>query len=187
MVIEQAEAAGVYKRDFVKGRLAFSHLTTALEYPNFARFLEVKDVSDESDRPVSPKKAKELGEVCRWLWGDKRDDTDRIIASQNPNLREFEQVLGHEAAVSVLRTKGDLQAAHNTVRGDAVGFSEALHEARVALARAQRQLPSGRSGSRDAWRIAATVAVMANTLMEDIQRVRSRTSVHSRERIVSSR
>ena len=94
MVIEQAEAAGVYKREFVKGRLAFSHLTTALQYPNFAKFLDVKETTAESDKPVSPKRINELGEVCRWLWGDKRDDADRVVASEQPQLRELEQVLG---------------------------------------------------------------------------------------------
>jgi ParB-like nuclease domain. len=47
MVIEQAEAAGIYRRENVKGRLAFSHLTTALQYPNFSRFLNVKDSAEE--------------------------------------------------------------------------------------------------------------------------------------------
>ena len=165
MVIEQAEAAGVYKRDFVKGRLAFSHLTTALEYPNFARFLDVKDVSEESDKPVSPKRLKELGEVCRWLWGDKRDDTERVIASQNPNLRQLEQVLGNAAALSNLRTGHGLAVAYDESKGDDAVFADALQEAKSALVKAQGRVSSGYDGEPKLLELATTVAEMADDLV----------------------
>ena len=165
MVIEQAESAGVYKREFVKGRLAFSHLTTALQYPNFAKFLDVKDTVEESDKPVSPKKIKELGEVCRWLWGDKRDDTDRVVASQNPNLRQLEQVLGNTAALSNLRRGHGLAVAYDESKGDDTVFGEALQDAKTALVKAQGRVSTGYSGEQKLLELAKTIAEMADDLV----------------------
>jgi len=83
-VIEQAEKTGVYQRRFAYRRqLAFSHLTTALEYDGYAGFLGLAKESDETAAPVEKNRLKELGEICRWLWGDNRDDTKPIIESQN--------------------------------------------------------------------------------------------------------
>ena len=80
MVIEQAERNKVYSRKYVfRKRLAFSHLTTALDYEGFAAFLKLSDQGNESPTPVHRSRIKQLGEVCRWLWGDSRDETPPII------------------------------------------------------------------------------------------------------------
>lgn len=164
-VIEQAEEAGVYNRRNVKGRLAFSHLTTALQYPNFSKFLRVKDASDESDEPVAPSKMEELGEVCRWLWGDKRDDADRVIVSQNPNLRELEQVLGNSSALSTLRRGHGLAVAFDDSKGDDSVFGDALQDAKTALIKAQGRVSSGYAGDPELLETARTVAEMAADLV----------------------
>jgi hypothetical protein len=179
MVIEQAESAGIYKREFVKGRLAFSHLTTALQYPNFAKFLDVKDSVEESDKPVSPKKVKELGEVCRWLWGDKRDDTDRVVASQNPNLRQLEQVLGNAAALSNLRRGHGLAVAYDESKGDDTVFGEALQDAKTALVKAQGRVSTGYSGEQKLLELAKTIAEMADDLIRVMD---SKTNLSPRSR-----
>lgn len=170
MVIEQAEAAGVYRRENVRGRLAFSHLTTALQYPNFSQFLKIKDASEESDTPVPPSKMSELGEVCRWLWGDKRDDTDRVIASQNPNLRELEQVLGNQTALSALRRGHGLAVAYDESKGDDTVFADALQDAKSALVKAQGRVSSGYSGDPKLLEVATTVAEMATDLVSVMEK-----------------
>ncbi|HEY2713047.1 MAG TPA: hypothetical protein VGI60_11075 [Chthoniobacterales bacterium] len=170
MVIEQAEATGVYRREYVKGRFAFSHLTTALQYPNFSRFLKVKDASEESDKPVPPSKVDDLGELCRWLWGDKRDDTDRVVASQNPNLRQLEQVLGNPSALSTLRRGHGLAVAYDESKGEETVFADALQDARTALVKAQGRVSSGYSGDPKLLEVAKIVKEMATdlvTIMEE--------------------
>lgn len=182
MVIEQAEAAGVYSRENVKGRLAFSHLTTALQYPNFSEFLKVKDASAESETPVAPSRIKELGEVCRWLWGDRRDEADRVIASQNPNLRQLEQVLGNSLALSTLRRGHGLAVAYDDSKGDDSVFADALQDAKTALVKAQGRVSSGYSGDPKLLESANTVAEMAADLVDVMEKRRDQLLANVRTR-----
>lgn len=166
MVIEQAERAGVYRRENAfRGQLAFSHLTTALEYEGFADFLGLSQKADESPEPVAKSRLKELGEVCRWLWGDQRDDTEPLIKSQNPNLRQLEQVLRNDQALATLRGDHGLEAAYEVSKGDDVVFAEALQDAKNALVRAQGRVSAGYRGERNLLEIANTVAEMAGDLV----------------------
>jgi hypothetical protein len=171
MVIEQAETAGVYKRNFVKGRLAFSHLTTALQYPNFAKFLDVKEAVSESERPVSAGKMRELEDVCRWLWGDTRDGADRVIVSQNPNLRELEQVLGNKAATNTLRKGHGLAVAFAESKGDDSIFGESLQEAKNALIRAQGRVTVAYRGEESLFDLAQTIETMAMDLVASMRKI----------------
>ena len=167
MVIEQAERESVYKRDFAyRGQLAFSHLTTALEYEGYADFLKLAKEADESHAPVAKDRIKELGELCRWLWGDRRDDTQALIVSQNPNLRQLEQVLRNDAALATLRAGQGLEAAFEVSKGDDVVFSEALQEAKNALVKAQGRVSySGYQGERNLLELANTIAEMSGDLL----------------------
>ena len=165
MAIEQAERAGVYRRDFAYRRqLAFSHLMTALDYEGFARFLNLADKSEESKEPVSRDKLKELGEICRWLWGDNRDDTKPLIVSQNPNLRQLDQVLAHPQALATLRLGHGLDAAFEVSKGDDVVFEEALQDAKNALVKAQGRVSSGYKGEPHLLELANTILEMSDDL-----------------------
>lgn len=166
MVIEQAERAGVYKREFAHRRqLAFSHLTTALEYDGYADFLKLAKEENESPEPVAPDRMKELGEVCRWLWGDNRDDTKPVIESQNPNLRELEQVLRSTEALATLRAGHGLALAYEVSKGDDVVFEEALQAAKNALVKAQGRVSSGYHGEAKLLELAETVLDMSDDLV----------------------
>lgn len=166
MVIEQAERSGVYKREFAHRRqLAFSHLTTALEYDGYADFLKLAKEENESPEPVDPNRVKELGEVCRWLWGDNRDDTKPVIESQNPNLRELEQVLRSTEALATLRAGHDLALAYEVSKGDDVVFEEALQAAKNALVKAQGRVSAGYHGEAKLLELAETVLDMADDLV----------------------
>lgn len=166
MVIEQAERAGVYHREYAfRRQLAFSHLTTALEYDGYADFLKLAKESDESQEPVSPSRLKELGEVCRWLWGDNRDETKPLIESQNPNLRELEQVLRNREALATLRSGHGLAVAFEVSKGDDVVFEEALQEAKNALVKAQGRVSSGYHGEAKLLELGETVLEMADDLV----------------------
>ena len=80
----------------------------------------------------------ELGEICRWLWGDKRDDVDRVIVSQNPNLRELEQVFGEFfSAFTLVRGHGLAVAFDDSKELDDSVFGDALQDAKTALIKAK--------------------------------------------------
>lgn len=87
MVIEQAKRENVFNRENRQRRhFSFSHLYTGLDYEGFENFLELSDEAAEKEDPVPSHKIKELGEICKWLYGDKRDDIAPLIQSQNPDL-----------------------------------------------------------------------------------------------------
>lgn len=167
MVIEQAERKKVYSRKYVfKKRLAFSHLTTALDYEGFAEFLKLSDQGDESPTPVHRSRIKQLGEVCRWLWGDSRDETPPIIESQNPDLRRLAAVLLNDEAVTTLRTTSNLDEAFQVTKGDDVVFAEALQQAKVFLTRAAGRASAGYRGENHLLELAYVVAEIASDLYD---------------------
>lgn len=166
MVLRQAEKAGVYRRELAYRRqLAFSHLTTALDYEGFARFLSLADESDESLEPVAPHRMQQLGEVCAWLWGDNRGEGTRpVVETQNPNLRELERVLSCDQALATLRSGLGLAAAYEVSKGDDVVFADALQAAKNSLIKAQGRVSAGYRGEANLLELADTVAEMAQDL-----------------------
>ena len=165
MVIEQAEREKVYNRDYCfRHQLSFSHLMTALDYEGFRSFLNLAPKESETPNPVPKSKMKELGEVCRWLWGDNRDGTEPLIKTQNPNLRQLDRVLANSAAVATLRINQGLEVAYEVSKGDDIVFSEALQEAKNSLVKAQGRVSAGYRGEPHLAELAETVAQMANDL-----------------------
>jgi hypothetical protein len=119
MVIRQAEEAGVFHRENrYKGGFSFSHLYTGLDYEGFKRFLQIKDESVESKAPVPAARISELGELCRWLYGDKRNNIRPVIESQNPDLAILDEVLQKDSAIDSLRNGMPLLLAREISLGD---------------------------------------------------------------------
>lgn len=172
MVIEQAEREGVYKREWsFKSQIAFSHLMTALEYDGFASFLGLKSEDIETAAPVDKKHYKELGELCIWLWGDRRGDGIKpAIHSQNPDLRNLEKVVMNREALAALRSGEPLDVAFEASKGDDVVFEDALNEAKGSLIRAQGRVSAGYNGEPHLLGLAGTVADMADDLATTMHR-----------------
>jgi hypothetical protein len=182
MVIEQAERKKVYSRKYVfRKRLAFSHLTTALDYEGFAAFLKLSDQGNESPNPVNRSRIKQLGEVCRWLWGDSRDETPPIIESQNPDLRRLAAVLLNEEATTALRTTSNLDEAFQVTKGDDVVFAEALQQAKVFLTRAAGRVSAGYRGEKHLLELADVLAGIASDLYDAMLKKESSRRTFSRK------
>lgn len=172
MVLRQAERTGVYRREWCyKPRLPFSHLMTALDYDGYAKFIGLASEEEERSEPVSKKRLKELGELCVWLWGDKRGDGIKpIIGSQNPDLRNLEQVLRSEASLSALRRGEPLAVAFETSKGDEIVFRDALQEAKALLIKAQGRVTTGFDGDSMLLNLADGIADMAHDLVDAMRR-----------------
>ena len=96
-VIAQAEREGVFDRENrYKSHFSFSHLYTGLDYEGISEFISLKDDAEESQTPVPKSHRKELGELCTWLFGDKSLEIPPKIESQNPHLRQLDEVLKSE-------------------------------------------------------------------------------------------
>lgn len=114
-VIRQAEDDGIYDLDDrTKRHFSFSHLYTALSYPEFTAFLGMERLArseDPREEPVPPEKTENLRQLLVWLYGSKEEEIDPVIQSQAKDLTRLKQVLGAPAAVRELTERGDLDAA----------------------------------------------------------------------------
>ena len=172
MVIKQAEDWGVFSRaNRYKTKFAFSHLYTGLDYDGFKRFLNLKDESAEATEPVPKSKKKELGELCLWLYGDRRDDTKPLIESQNPDLSTLDDVLMEDVAVDALRSGLPLSVAFDVSKGDARIFRESLTEGKLALQKASGTLTTGyKKEEQGLLRTGHEIADLADDLVAQMER-----------------
>ncbi len=169
MVLQQAEKSGAYNREWsFRGRIAFSHLMTALDYDGYAKFLKIAEASAERREPVG--NIKNLGELCLWLWGDKRGNIQPVIQSQNPDLRNLEQVLKNESSIACLRRGEPLSIAFETSKGDERVFREALQKTKASLMSAQARVTSGYDGNEGDLKLSEKILEMATDLEESMKR-----------------
>jgi len=171
MVIEQAEEAKVFSRaNGYYPRFYFSHMYTGLDYEGFQKYLNLGDKSAATRRPVPGTHIQRLGELCRWLYGDKREDIQPVIKSQNPDLKLLDDVLLNDRAVDTLRTGMPLAVAHEVSLGDERIFRESLQSAKFHLQKARGTLSTGYAGEPDLMRLANDVSELASDLAEEMER-----------------
>lgn len=180
-VLEQAERLAVYNRTFCYGgRLHFSHLMTALDYEGFSTFLGLRDKGDEASDPVDPKKKMELGEVCRWLFGDSRTRTPSIVENDDTDIRILDAIVQNDLSTSVLRRGFTLTLAFEAGKCDGVRFHEALKGAKALLVKAKACVTTGFEAEVSLLSLASSIAEMAYDLSE-ILREHSRIAIFKRK------
>lgn len=171
MVIEQAEAAGVFDRDDrYRPRFSFSHLYTGLDYDGISKFLELRSADAETEQPVPVKRLGALEEVCLWMFGSKKAGVPPVIESQNPDLRRLDTVLKSREALAALRSNSDLRLAFEISRPPAAVFEEALLTTKRELQRARGLLTTGYDGSTDLLKIAQSIADLADDVFSEMDR-----------------
>ena len=173
MVLEQAEKTGAYDpENRYTPRIYFSHLYTGLEKQGFSEFLGLAPESDESPTPVDDSKLKELGEVCVWLFGDKKEGQSPIIKSQNPDLKNLDAVLKNREALIALRQGEELSKAYELSRPSGAVLEEALLASKRELMRAKSYISSGYDKSESMLRTAGSVANLADSIYKEMDRMR---------------
>ncbi len=171
MVLEEAAREQVYDPDDkFRQRLAFSHLYTGLDYDGISSFVSLKSEGEEAEDPVPSEKLKELGELCVWLYGSKKQKRPPVVESQNPDLRRLNAVLGNREAIAALRATGDLGKAFEISRPPTAVFEEALLAAKRDLTTARAHLTAGYDKSEALLRIAGTIANMADDIYTEMDR-----------------
>jgi len=171
MVIDQAEKSGVFKRENrYKGHFSFSHLYTGLDYEGIASFIDLRDESAESSTPVPKARLKDLGELCRWLYGDKTLDLPPQVESQNPHLRQLNEVLQSKQAIASLRAGLPLSVALDVSYGDERVFHSSLVQAKEALQKARGTMSTGFHGEKDLLQLAEQITDLACDLLDDMDR-----------------
>lgn len=174
MVIEQAERLGVFTReDRWRGHFSFSYLYTGLDYVGIRGFLGLRPATDESTEPVPPHKKEELRELCLWLYGSKREDTEPIVRSQNPYLRRLDMIVRSTEATAALRAGYDIDHAYEISRPSSTVFEEALFASKRSLEKARGLLSTGYDGSEELFRLVTTILDLTYDLYEEMERKRT--------------
>jgi hypothetical protein len=94
MVLEEAEKAGVFDRDDrYNTRFAYSHLWTGLGYSGIQEFLGLTSDRGFKPNPIPKSKTENLRELFLWLYGSKEKNLLPLVRSQNPDLRNLDEVL----------------------------------------------------------------------------------------------
>lgn len=170
MVLEQAEKSGVFRRDDrAKKRFAFSHLYTGLDYPGFQKFIGLSKDKSFKPNPVPKSNIKKLGELCVWLYGSKSKSREPIIRTQNPDLRNLDEVLQSKDGVAALRVGIPLKTSLDISRGDERLLREALVAAKQSLQEAIGKLPTGFQGDRDTLELGKDIRVLANKIVDEME------------------
>lgn len=171
MVIEQAEAEKVFdRRNISKRQFHFNYIYTALDNPNYREFLGLDSKRKATTRPVPAKNTKRLGELLTWLYGDKKQSTDSLIKSQNPDLGILGQTLTDPKAVAALRSGLPLAVAHDISLGDTNIFAKALLDAKASLQRAMGTLTTGYDGKdSDVMQTAIEVEHLGRDLVDQMR------------------
>ena len=130
--LKQAQDDGFDRDDRSKARFAFSHLYTALTRPSVREFLGLtpEDLSaPPKPDPVPAENSNNLRKLMSWLYGQESRGEPTIIQSQNPNLNQLCEVLGHPEAQQMLLARRDLRVAHERVEPPSSRFADALMKA----------------------------------------------------------
>ncbi|MCK4761632.1 MAG: hypothetical protein KAW12_05485 [Candidatus Aminicenantes bacterium] len=175
MVLEQAEKEKVFSRDDIKrNHFAFLYIYTGLQYPGTCEFLNLGDEDEDAKEPVSKNKIKELGELCRWFFGSKKEDIEPKVRSQNPHLSQLDAIVQNREALAALRDGESLENAFELTRPVSNLFEEELLQAKRSLVKAKGLVTEGYDGSESLLRIAASIANIAYDLHTEMERKKNR-------------
>lgn len=171
MVLEQGKSAGVFDYDDIQAsRIYFSHLYTGLQRSGIKTFLNIQDADMELDAPVPEENISQLGELLEWLYGSKKNGTQPVFRSQNPGLRQLDEVVKSKEATAALRAGENLEYAYELSRANDALFEENLLAAKRGLQKARAYLTTGYKGEVETLKIAGTVANLAEDLYDEMNK-----------------
>lgn len=182
MVIEQAEREKIFSRDdIVKKSFAFSHIYVGLQREGIQQFLNIDESNEESDKPVPVSNLGHLKDLLLWIYGSRKDNIEPVVQSQNPHLKQLDQVLQKRAALVALKAGSTLEEALELTKPASSVFEEELIAAKRSLVKARGLLSEGYDKSDELLRIAGSIATIADDLYEEMLR---KTSPEKKTRIV---
>ncbi|MCI0561877.1 MAG: ParB N-terminal domain-containing protein, partial [Nitrososphaera sp.] len=146
-ILQQAEAMTSFKRDDrFTTRFAFSHLYTAVDQPDFQRFLGIDAERSLRPNPIPKSKLDDLRDLMIWFYGSKAEKRPPLIQSQNPDLNTLREIISEPRGVTALKAGLSLQRSHEISIGDERRFRNALVRAKEELQIADGTIVTGYSG-----------------------------------------
>ena len=181
MVLRQASRDTEFKIDDVYyKRVYFSHVYTAVSYEGFQKFLGI-DITNNTDTPVPDDKLKNLEEVMYWLLGSNKKNIKPVIRSQNPDLRNLNNVLHSPEAIQLLRATKDLDKAYETSIEASDIFYQAIVEAKMNITKALSKI-SVYDGDEDMLKTVIELADGADALYSGMKEKYKETRGESNQR-----
>jgi ParB-like nuclease family protein len=171
MTLQQAERERLWNReDRHKQHFSFSHLYVGLNsYAGIQNFVGLDGPPADTSDPVPREKLPQLQELLVWLYGSRASDVSPVIQSQNPHLRQLDQVLQNENAIAALRGGLPLANALDVAKGDAAKLRENLISARRLLQDARGKVLTGYRGEQDLIEVADDILTLAESVVEDMR------------------
>ncbi len=168
LIIEQAEKSRVWliKDRSARGRFAFSHLYTAIGREQYQAYLGL-DEDWSNTPPLEPIKENhldKLGEVLSFVYGSKSDDRENLVKSQNPDLKNLGLVIAHTEARLVIKNRGSLDEAMDTLKDPSDAFHDALISTNLKIARTIVLMPKYKGGREEIDELISQIYEQADTL-----------------------
>lgn len=178
-VLRQAEEAGIFNReDRIRKRFNFNYLYTALDQPDYQKFIGIDSSGSLVPNPVSQSNYEQLKELLGWLYGSKEDNVEPLITKQTADLKKLREVLNRPQALSALRRWHSLDKAHEVSIGDKRRFIGAVTAAKEALLQANGTVTTGYSGEDEPFAVFTDISALTNTIQDEMTKIR--TKVHAR-------
>ncbi|WP_116109349.1 ParB N-terminal domain-containing protein [Lewinella sp. IMCC34191] len=187
MVLEQAKKEGIYNYtiDIQADRLYFSHLYTGLQREGIRNHIDIADAEEESTEPIPKAKLPQLKELLQWLYGSKSDDIQPVIKSQNPDLKYLDSVLRERESLSAIRSGESLEYSYELSRATGAVFEENLLNAKRNLQKTKAYITNGYDGDEQLLRVAGSVANLADSVYEEMEKIMLDRSGRSKKKRIS--
>ncbi len=175
-VLDQAERQARFSKDNrIASKFYFSHLYTAVDQPEYRRFLGLDDEGngDPKKDPVPKGKLKELKEFMTWLYGDRSDKKEPVVKTQAPDLNLLRDVIGKPAALNALRAGKSLEVAHAISVGEAQRFLQSISVAKEELLQANATVTTGYRGDADPLETVKSIETITTNILKEMHQIRT--------------
>ena len=175
VLLEQAENEGLFDRENrVRNRLHFSHLYTAVSYPDIQKFLGITEKGSLVENPVKKSHFPQLAELMVWLFGDKEKDKEPVVRKQNPHLSMLRDVISDRAALNALRSGISLERSYAISLGDSRRFEEALINAKDALQEVRGTVTTGYKGDSQPLNSMEGIQKLTTAILNEMRQIAER-------------
>lgn len=175
VLLEQAENESLFARENrVRNRLHFSHLYTAVAYPDIQKFLGVTEENSLVENPVNRSHFPQLAELMTWLFGDKSRDRDPIVRKQNPHLSMLRDVIADRSALNALRSGISLERSYAISLGDSRRFEESLINAKDALQEVRGTVTTGYKGDQQPLSSMEGIHKLTTVILSEMRQIAER-------------
>jgi hypothetical protein len=170
-VLQQAESrAGFSRDDAFRSRFYFSHLYTAVDYPEFRAFLGIPpDAEELRANPVPRGKVDDLKLLMRWIYGSKEDEVEPLVKSQNPDLNTLREVVKTDRGVTALRKNVPLYRAYEISVGDERRFRDSVTLAKENIQQAKATVTTGYKGDKELFEVVEDIVNVAQSVKDEMR------------------